>query len=63
MISPGGIPSACATLPFSIAAFPDFIANEAMFAMTSGLASNIISNTPIGLDFRSNSSPSSRIVL
>jgi hypothetical protein len=35
-------------VPFNIAAFPDLIAREAMFAITSGRASKIISSTPMG---------------
>lgn len=48
--------------PLSIAAFPDFIASEVMFAMTSGRASNIMSSTPIGHVTRWSSSPSSNSV-
>ena len=49
--------------PFKIAAFPDLIAKDAMFAMTSGLASNMMRSTPIGHDTLSKSSPSSSLVL
>jgi hypothetical protein len=42
-----------------IAALPDLMASEAMLAMTSGRASKMIKSTPIGLDLRSSSSPSS----
>lgn len=48
--------------PFKIAAFPDFIAREAMFAMTSGRASKIIRSTPIGQVTLSSSKPSSNRV-
>lgn len=46
--------------PFNIAALPDLIAREAMFAITSGRASNIISSTPMGHVVLSSSRPSSR---
>ena len=48
--------------PFKIAAFPDFIAREAMFAITSGRASKIIRSTPIGQVTLSSSKPSSNRV-
>lgn len=50
-------------LPLSIAAFPDFMAREAMLAMTSGRASKIINKTPIGHVTLSSSRPSSSLVL
>lgn len=49
--------------PLSTAALPDLIAREAMLAMTSGRASNIIRRTPIGQLTRSKLSPSSSFVL
>jgi len=49
--------------PFKIAALPDLMAKEAMLAITSGLASNIMSSTPIGHDTLSSSRPSSSLVL
>lgn len=49
--------------PFRIAAFPDFIASDAILAITSGRASNIISRTPIGKLTLSKSRSSSRRVL
>lgn len=49
--------------PLSIAALPDLIARDAMLAITSGRASNIIRSTPIGQLTRSNSRPSSSLVL
>lgn len=45
-----------------MAAFPDLIANDAMFAITSGRASKIISSTPIGQLTRSRTRPSSNSV-
>lgn len=50
-------------VPLSIAAFPDFMAREAILAMTSGRASNIINRTPIGHENLSSSRPSSSLVL
>lgn len=50
------------SLPFRIAAFPDLIAKDAMLAITSGRASNIINSTPIGQLTRSNINPSSNRV-
>jgi hypothetical protein len=49
-------------VPFRIAALPDLIANAAMFAITSGRASKIISSTPIGQLTLSSVRPSSRRV-
>jgi hypothetical protein len=49
-------------LPFKIAALPDLIASEAIFAMTSGRASKMIRRTPMGQVTRSRSSPSSSLV-
>ena len=49
-------------LPFRIAAFPDLIAKDAMLAITSGRASNIINSTPIGQLTRSNIKSSSNRV-
>ena len=49
-------------LPFSIAAFPDLIASDAMLAITSGLASNMMRRTPMGQVTLSSSKPSSRSV-
>ena len=46
-----------------MAAFPDFIASDAILAMTSGRASKIISSTPIGQLTRSSVRPSSKRVL
>lgn len=46
-------------LPFKMAAFPDFIAREAILAITSGRASKMIKRTPIGQETLSSSSPSS----
>jgi hypothetical protein len=48
--------------PFNIAAFPDLIAREAIFAITSGRASKMMSNTPMGHVVFSSSRPSSRRV-
>lgn len=48
--------------PLRIAAFPDFIANDAILAMTSGRASKITSRTPMGQLTRSRSRLSSRHV-
>ena len=48
--------------PLRIAAFPDLIAREAMLAMTSGRASNIMRSTPMGLVSLSSSRPSSKRV-
>ena len=48
--------------PFRIAALPDLMASEAIFAMTSGRASKMIRRTPIGQDTRSKSRPSSSLV-
>jgi hypothetical protein len=48
--------------PFRIAAFPDFMASEAILAITSGRASNMIRSTPMGHVTLSRSSPSSRRV-
>lgn len=42
-----------------MAAFPDLIASDAMFAITSGRASKMISSTPIGQLTRSKIRPSS----
>ena len=42
-----------------MAAFPDLIASDAMFAITSGRASKMISSTPIGQLTRSRVRPSS----
>lgn len=50
-------------IPFRMAALPDFMANEAMLAMTSGRASKIIRRTPIGQVTLSRSRSSSRRVL
>lgn len=52
-----------ANRPFSIAAFPDLIASDAILAITSGRASNMIKRTPIGEVILSRSSPSSKRVL
>lgn len=41
---------------------PDLMANEAMFAMTSGRASNMMRRTPIGQVTLSSSKPSSNFV-
>lgn len=49
-------------IPFRIAALPDLIARAAIFAMTSGRASKIISRTPIGQVILSKVRPSSRSV-
>lgn len=49
-------------LPFNMAAFPDLIASDAILAMTSGRASNMMRRTPIGDDFRSRIKPSSNRV-
>lgn len=53
--------------PFKIAAFPDLIARAAMFAITSGRASKIMSSTPMGhvtlSSTRSSSSRVRRVVL
>lgn len=49
-------------LPLRIAEFPDLIANAAIFAMTSGRASKIMSKTPIGQLTLSKTSPSSTSV-
>jgi hypothetical protein len=51
-----------AYIPFKIAAFPDLIANAAMFAMTSGRASKIMRRTPMGQLTLSRVRPSSRRV-
>ena len=53
----------CMELPLRIAAFPDFIAREAILAMTSGRASKMINRTPIGHVNLSSSRPSSSLVL
>jgi len=45
-----------------MAALPDLIAKEAMFAMTSGRASNIIKSTPMGHETLSKLRPSSSFV-
>lgn len=45
--------------PFRIAAFPDLIARAVIFAITSGRASKIMSNTPMGQLTRSRIRPSS----
>lgn len=45
-----------------MAAFPDLIASDAIFAITSGRASKMISSTPIGQLTRSKTSPSSNSV-
>lgn len=50
-------------LPLRIAAFPDFMAREAMLAMTSGRASKMINKTPIGHVNLSSSRPLSSLVL
>lgn len=49
-------------IPFRIAALPDLIASDAMFAMTSGRASKMTKSTPIGQETRSSSKPSSSFV-
>ena len=49
-------------MPFNMAALPDLIAKEAMFAMTSGRASNIIKSTPMGHETLSKLRPSSSFV-
>ena len=49
----------CIYVPFNIAALPDLIASADMLAMTSGRASKMMSNTPIGHDTRLRTSPSS----
>ena len=48
--------------PFRIAALADLIANEAMFAMTSGRASKMIKSTPMGQVWRCKVKPSSSSV-
>ena len=48
--------------PLRIAAFPDLMAKEAIFAITSGRASKITSSTPMGQVTRSRISPSSSCV-
>lgn len=48
--------------PFRMAELPDLTASEAMFAITSGLASKMMSRTPIGHVILSSSSPSSNSV-
>ena len=50
------------TIPFKIAALPDLMARAAMFAITSGRASNIINKTPIGQLTLSRLRPSSKRV-
>jgi hypothetical protein len=52
-----------AQVPLRMAAFPDFIESAAIFAITSGRASNIISKTPIGQLTLSKVRPSSKSVL
>ena len=49
-------------MPFNIAALPDLIARAAMFAITSGRASKMMSRTPIGQVILSKTKPSSRSV-
>lgn len=46
-----------------MAALPDLMAREAMLAMTSGRASNMIKRTPIGHVTLSSIRPSSSLVL
>jgi len=48
--------------PFKIAALPDFMASEAMLAMTSGRASKMMRSTPIGHETLSKERPSSNFV-
>lgn len=50
-------------VPFRIAALPDLMARAAIFAMTSGRASKIMSRTPMGQAILSKIKPSSRSVL
>jgi len=49
-------------VPFKIAAFPDLIARDAIFAMTSGRASKMMRSTPMGQLTRSSTRPSSSSV-
>ena len=49
-------------VPLRIAAFPDLIAKEVIFAITSGRASNIIKRTPMGQVTLSRIRPSSSFV-
>lgn len=48
--------------PFRIAALPDFMASEAMLAITSGRASKMMRSTPMGHETLSRVSPSSNFV-
>lgn len=54
--------SCLARLPFRIAEFPDLTASEAMLAITSGRASNMMRSTPIGQVTLVKSRPSSNLV-